>query len=471
MNIGQRLELFVDNSLVADTTGAASLRLHHPVRRNVAVLHDAPWEGCMCGYHTVFQDGDLFRMYYHAWHMNANGTQGHPVYIAYCESTDGIHWIKPSLGLCEINGSKDNNVIIDKINGADSHDFGPFKDANPSAAPDARYKAVGFSRNPKGLYAFKSSDAIHWTLMNDGQPVMTGHPFDTQNVAFWDATIGKYRAYIRDFDNGCRGIMTSTSDDFIHWSPREWLQYPGAPQEPLYVNQIEPYYRAPHILLGFPARYVDRGWIEATHELPSLDLRKQRAEKHPRYGSAVTDGLLMASRDGLRFHRWNEAFLRPGLRTQHNWAYGDNYLARGVLETAPTDDDTPRELSLFATESYFTGTWSRLRRLTLRIDGFGSIFAPLDGGEVVTHPLVFTGRHLDINVSTSAGGSVFVELQDAQGKPLPGFTMDACAEIFGDQLEYTVRWKDGRDVSALAGQPIRLRFRLKDADVFAFRFR
>jgi hypothetical protein len=307
--------------------------------------------------------------------------------------------------------------------------------------------------------------------MNDGQPVMTGHPFDTQNVAFWDPEIGKYRAYIRDFDNGCRGIMTSTSADFINWSPREWLQYPGSPQEPLYTNQVEPYYRAPHILIGLPARYVDRGWVDATHELPSPELRKQRAATSPRYGSAVTDGLLMASRDGLHFHRWNEAFLRPGLRTRHNWAYGDNYLARGIVETAPTDDDTPRELSLFATESYFTGDWSRLRRLTLRIDGFGSIFAPLDGGEVVTQPLVFSGRTLVLNVSTSAGGSVFVELQDAQGKALPGFTMEDCSEIFGDHLEYVARWKGGRDVSALAGQPVRLRFRLKDADVFSLRFK
>lgn len=471
MNIGHRFELFADDKLITDLRHAACLRMHHPVRRDVAVLHDAPWEGCGCGYHTVFQDGDLFRMYYHAWHIPPTGKQGQPVFIAYCESHDGLEWRKPDLGLCEFKGSKSNNIILDNVNGAGCHDFGPFKDTRPDVPPDEAYKAVGYGRNPKGLYAFKSADAIHWSLMNDGQPVMTGHPFDTQNVAFWDPCIGRYRAYIRDFDNGVRGIMMSTSDDFIHWSPRQWLEYPGSPQEALYTNQIEPYYRAPHLLIGLPARYVDRGWIDATHELPSPELRKQRAETSKRYGSAVTDGLLMTSRDGLRFHRWNEAFLRPGLRTQHNWAYGDNYFARGILETAPTDDDTPRELSLFATESYFTGTWSRLRRLTLRIDGFGSIFAPLEGGEVTTHPLVFDGSTLVLNASTSAGGSIFVELQDAAGKALPGFSIDDCSEIFGDYLDYEVRWKGGRDVSALIGQPVRVRFRLKDADVFSMRFR
>lgn len=471
IDIGRRLELFVDGEMIEELRGPARLRIHHPERREVAVLHDAPWEGCGCGYHTVFRDGPVCRMYYHAWHIPEDGAQKQPVFIGYCESRDGILWEKPDLGLVEYQGSRANNIILDRINAGGCHDFAPFRDTNPGCRPGEEYKAVGFSRDPKGLCAFASSDAIRWSLMNGGQPVMTGHPFDTQNLAFWDPGIGKYRAYVRDATNGLRRIMTATSADFITWSPREWLEFPGAPAEALYTNQVAPYYRAPNILLGFPARYVDRGWVEATHELPSPDLRKARSKTHPRYGSVVTDGLLMASRDGLRFHRWNEAFLRPGLRTRHNWAYGDNYIAWGMLETEPTGDDTPRELSLFATESYFTGTWSRLRRLALRIDGFGSLFAPLEGGEAVTKPLVFDGRELVLNVSTSAGGSAFVELQDAAGAPVPGFALDECHEIFGDHLEYVARWKGGRDAGSLAGRPVRLRFRLKDADVFSFRFR
>jgi len=470
MDIGKRRELFVDDYLIAEMHGEARLRLHRPVRRELAIVHDAPWEGSACGYHTVFRDGGTYRMYYHAWHIPPDGAQGHPCTIAYAESKDGIHWIKPNLGLCEHDGSKQNNILIATINGKHCHDFSPFVDTNPDALPGEAYKAVGFGRNPPGLYAFRSADAIHWTAYNDSQPVMTNHPFDTQNIAFWHPTIGKYRAYIRDFADGCRGIMTATSDDFVRWSERKWLEYPGAPTEQLYTNQVRPYYRAEQILLGFPSRYVDRGWVDATYALPSLELRQNRAKTHPRYGSTVTDALIMSSRDGRTFHRWDEAFIRPGLRTQHNWAYGDNYMAWGMVETEPTEDDSPTELSLYATESYFTGSSSRLRRYTLRIDGFASIFAPLAGGDVITKPLTFDGDRLSLNCSTAAGGSIFVEIQDTEGVAIAGYALADCSEIFGDTLDYTVRWQDGTDVGALAGKPVRLRFVLKDADVYAMHF-
>lgn len=46
-----------------------------------------------------------------------------------------------------------------------------------------------------------------------------------------------------------------------------------------------------------------------------------------------------------------------------------------------------------------------------------------------------------------------------------------CPEVFGDQLERVVAWTSGPDLSALAGKPIRLRFTLKDADLYSLRFR
>ena len=474
IDLGARRELLVDDHLIEALHGKAVRRLHHPTRREVAVVHDAPWEGNGGGYHTVFFDPDYqggrYRMYYHAWHIPSDGRQSDPLSIAYCESADGIRWKKPNLGLVAFGGSKANNIVMSTINGQACHDLSVFRDTNPAVKADARYKAVGFGKNPAGLYAFKSSDGLRWSLYNKAQPVLTGHAFDTQNLAFWDPTIGKYRAYIRDFDRGRRDIMTATSDDFVHWTKREWLRYPNAPKEQLYTNQVKPYYRAPHLLLGFPARYVDRGWTDATRALPSLELRKQRAKTSSRYGSAVTDGLLMSSRDGITFQRWDTAFLRPGLRTKHNWAYGDNYIAWHVVETTSTDDDSPRELSLYATESYFTGKFSRLRRYTLRLDGFASAFAPRAGGGVVTKPFRFSGSRLSLNFSTSAAGSVRVELQDTEGQPIDGFRLNECREIFGDAIDYTVLWKHGADVSPLAGKPVRMRVVLQEADLFAFRF-
>lgn len=474
IELGTRRELFIDDHLV-DSLDGASRRLHKPQPQDVVMVHDQPWEGSACGYHTILRDGDLYRMYYKAWHIPPVGRQDLPVVIAYAESNDGLAWRKPALGLIEHDGSKQNNIVF-AGKGGRAHDFSVFID--PAArSVDDRYKAVGLGKEPKGLYAFKSADGLRWSLLHD-EPIITGPPFDTQNIVFFDSTIGRYRAFVRDFReierNGetwrCRDVMTAVSDDMIHWSPLEWLRYPGAPDEELYTNQIQPYYRAPHILLGMPARYVDRGWKHSTDQLPELDLRRQRAQHSLRYGAAVTDSLLMASRDGRTFQRWPEAFLRPGLRTRHNWSYGDNYIGWGIVETASTRDDSPNEISLYATESYFTGHTSRLRRHTLRIDGFVSIHAPIHGGAMRTPIMTFSGQELSLNVSTSASGSVRVEIQRPDGTAVPGFAMDECDEIFGDALDQRVSWSGRSRLDPIRDQPIRLNIALCDADLYSLKF-
>jgi len=85
-------------------------------------------------------------------------------------------------------------------------------------------------------------------------------------------------------------------------------------------------------------------------------------------------------------------------------------------------------------------------------------------------PLAFTGKKLTLNFSTSAAGSIRVELQRPDGKPIPGFSLADCQEVFDDELERTITWKGGSDLSKLSGQPIRLRFALRDADLFSFQF-
>jgi hypothetical protein len=467
IDLGSRLELFVDDYLIETMTGVR-LALHRPTRREVVIVHDAPWEGSGSGYHTVFQDGEQYRMYYKAWQLTP--TQGklvvpHDTLGAYAESTDGIHWVKPRLGLIDFEGSKENNLVWA---GQGSHDFTPFRDANPDCPPRARYKAVG--RGSGGLLAFQSPDGVRWSPLGDG-PVMTGAAFDTQNLAFWDSVRGEYRAYVRHFRDGRRDIKTATSDDFLHWTELAWLEYPGAPDEQLYTNQIIPYYRAPHIFLGFPTRYTDRGWSESMQQLPNPEHRRLRSGASQRYGTALTDGLFMTSRDGRTFKRWNRAFLPPGPEHPENWKYGDNYQSWGLVETRSDLPGAPDEISIYATEAYWTGTSSRLRRYTLRVDGFVSAQAPLAGGELLTKPIVFAGSRLEINFSTSAAGSIRVEIQAPDGKPMEGFALADCPEIYGDAIQRVVGWQGGSDVSKLAGRPVRLRLVMRDADLYSLCFR
>ena len=489
IDIGSRRELFVDDELVEHLQGEARKVLHHPIPREVALVHDEPWEGTGSGYHSVFQDGDLYRMYYKAWHLDFSegklNTGRHPLYCCYAESDDGINWRKPKLGLHEFQGSKENNItIVSGKSGPLNVDAGHpaiFKDENPNVPADARYKAILRSSQPNGLLPFKSADGLRWTPMTE-EPILQGQgAFDSQNLAFWDPNIGKYRAYWRIFTAGVtndkqwkpagiRAIRTATSDDLIHWGPHADLAYADSPPEELYTNQIKPYHRAPHLLLGFPTRYIDRNWSESMRALPALEQREMRAASSRRYGTAITDALLMASRDGTKFTRWNEAFLRPGIERPDAWQYGHQYIGWHLVETKSQLPGAPNELSLYASEAYWHGKGSAVRRYTLRLDGFVSVKAPRDGGELLTKPLIFDGDQLELNFSTSAAGSLRVEIQEENGTPIPGFSLADCPEIFGDTVARKVVWNNHPDLSKLAGKPVRLRFELKDADLYSIQF-
>jgi hypothetical protein len=487
LDIGSRRELFVDDYLI-DRIEGARLQLHHPVAQEIAIVHDAPWEGSGSGYHSVFQDGDKYRMYYKAWHLAVSQgrvkTDTHPLLCCYAESDDGIVWRKPELGVHEFNGSKANNIVIASGTiGKAKVDAGHpavFKDENPDCPADAKYKAIVRSAGPRGVLAMKSPDGIHFTLMSE-EPILTDGAFDSQNLAFWDAHRGEYRAYWRIFTAGApagdaagakshRAIRTATSQDFLHWENQADLTYEDSPNEQLYINQIKPYYRAPHILMGFPARYIDRGWSDSMRALPELAHREMRSSASPRYGTAISDGLFMASRDRVKFKRWNEAFLRPGPERPGSWNYGHQYLSWHVVETKSALEGAANELSLYASESYWTGDSCTARRYTLRVDGFVSASAPAAGGELVTRPLTFSGKRLVVNFASSAAGDVKVEIQDGAGKPLPGFSLADCPPLFGDSVARQVTWKDGGDVSSLAGQPVRLRLVLRDADLYSLQF-
>ena len=301
------------------------------------------------------------------------------------------------------------------------------------------------------------------------QPIITDGAFDSQNLAFWDATRGEYRAYFRDFRDGRRDIKTATSQDFIHWTDPVWLDYPGAPAEQLYTNQIEPYYRSPRLFIGFPTRYTERGWSPSMEELPDNDARHLRSDLSQHFGTAITDGLFMTSRDGVTFNRWGESFIPPGIERPGNWNYGDGYQSWRIIETASDVPSAPNELSMYAGENQWFDN-CQLRHYTLRIDGFVSVNAPRSGGGMVTKPFTFTGNELQLNFATSAAGSIYVELQDANGSPIPGYSLADSDEIFGDTLSRTVTWHGNSSVGGLAGTPVRLRFVMSDADLYSLAF-
>lgn len=437
--IGSRRELLVDDFLIANF-GGAQLTLHKPEARDAVIVCDQPWEGNTSAYYTLFEDGGLFRMYYRGAHYDtAAKKSAHQEFTCYAESRDGLKWEKPQLGLCEFDGSKQNNIVWAAP--GECHNFTPFKDGNPACAPDARYKAVSSGtglvdgKKKGGLHAYKSADGIHWSRLTD-ELVITRGAFDSQNLAFWDELRGEYRAYWRIFSNKVRAIRTATSKDFIQWEHEADLTYPGAPDEHLYTNAIRKYFRAPHLFIGFPTRF------QPAHQ--------------------QVEPVFMTSRDGVHFHRWSDAII-PITAPKDRDGNRSNYMTNGLLQLPGND----RELSVYATEAYYTGTGSRVRRFVYRMDGFVSARAGAEGGTVLTKPITFAGSRLALNVAGK--GATRVELQDADGKALPGFASADCTPITGDHIERHVSWKGG-DLSRLAGKPVRVRFELNDADLFAFQF-
>ena len=97
--------------------------------------------------------------------------------------------------------------------------------------------------------------------------------------------------------------------------------------------------------------------------------------------------------------------------------------------------------------------------------------APYGGGELVTKPFRFKGETLEINYASSAAGELRVELQDEHGDSIEGFAVEDCALIFGDEIARAVQWTGGKTLADLAGQVVRMRVVMKDADLYSFRFR
>lgn len=456
IDIGSRRELFVDGFLI-ERMERASLKLAQPERGDVAFTGGAAWEDYTLGALSVVEEGNEVRLYYRAAIPDLKNEN--VCLIAMAVSTDGGRsFHRPDLGLVEFQGSKKNNLLW---HGGLPGVPPAFIDTRPGCPAEERYK--GFTMEWGKLFALRSSDGLRWSPMHD-EPLKMDGTFDTINTAFWDSFTGCYRSYTRSFNDpvtgkpypydavnwtqGVRAIQASTSADFIHWSPVEPVVYEdGDLSIHMYTNDVTPCPGAEHIYIGFPNR-----------------IYPQREKFPGGRWPGVNDAMFMASRDGLRWTRYREAWVRPG-RDQRNWTQRNNYPAWGIIR------GRDEEWALLISEHYMQpdNAPCRFRRLTMRPWGFASVSAGYEGGEVTTKPFVFNGGELRLNYATSAGGSVQVEMQDGSGKSIPGFTVAEMTPLFGDELDATVTWKTGADVSSLSGRPVRMRLLLKDADVFAFR--
>ncbi len=454
-DIGSRRELFVDRYLL-ERLENVGLALHYPRNEGKVLAFDKPWEGAFCAYGTVIKDGAIFRMYYRGVPVAGKDGNSNEV-TCYAESTDGINWSKPELGLYEIGGSRANNVIL-----ADAapvtHNFSPFLDTNPAAPASECYKAIG-GTDHSGLVAYVSPDGIRWKKMQE-EAVFKKGVFDSQNVAFWSPGEQRYVCYFRTWSDGgykgFRSVSRTTSTDFRNWTDPVPMTFGDTPLEHLYTQQTAAYFRAPHIYVAIGARFMPDRQVVSDEQAGTLKV-------NPKYYKDCSDAVLMTSRGGNVYDRtFMESYIRPGIGLR-NWVSRSNYPVLNVVQTGPD------EMSVYVNEDYAQPT-AHIKRYSMRLDGFSSLKADYKGGYVTTKPFTFSGKELEINYATSAAGSIRVEIQDQAGKPLEGYTLENCQEIIGNEIRRVVTWKGKSDVSQLAGKVIRLRIFMKDSDLYSFRF-
>ncbi len=479
IHLGSRREMFIDHYLIERFEGT-SLKLHHPRSGGIAIKYDGSTDGIFSNHTTVLKDGNLYRMYYRGYETGLNsGKDWSKSITCYAESNDGIHWTKPDLGIVEIDGSKQNNAIIPS---GPRRNLCPFIDNRPGIPSSERYKAnmvqLGEDKKIKGLVGYISGDGIHWNLVSP-EPIVPrtlDNQFDSMNVMFWSEVEQAYLLYARHTEGGLgegtlatvtgnkRATARATSSDFLNWSDPIPMTYSDTgttmPTQHLYTNQTTPYFRAPHIYISLPGR-LQQGRRALTDEQGiALDV-------HDGGGGFkdIADGVLLTSRSGTTLYdfTFRESFVRPGIG-YNNWTSRNNYPALGIVPTGP------HEMSIYVQRNYGQKS-AYLERMTLRTDGFASVNAPYDGGTFDTKAITFAGNYLEINYATSAAGGMRVEIQDTRGQPISGFALEECTEIIGDELDRVVSWKSGKDVAGLAGTSVRLRFQMKDADLFSFRFR
>lgn len=473
---------FWDDSITDTRFTDAVLSVNRPDRIGNVFVTDSPWEGNNCDFFSIVNDGSIYRMYYLGWDYPST----HRFYICYAESSDGIEWVKPDLGITEFNGSTHNNIIIDdNIAGA----FGMI-DKNPDCPSDERYKLFGVSHfTEKGntlcnLVCYVSEDGIHFREHHTF--VITkryDNMFDSLNTVYWDSHDGKYYCWFRcthpkptnaekQFEeNYARAVMVMTSEDCVHWSEGVPLDYSGGDDYQTYTNCVSPYIYDDRYYIGFPTRYNERlEWNTCFERLTGRENRLKRMgndgtiqDNTKRYGLTVTDCLFMSSRDKRHWFRFDEAALTPGPEDGFNWEYGDCYPAVGMIETPGRFSPEP-ELSLLCESHHWTEKPVELIRYVYRKDGFASYKAGYKPKTMLTKLFSFKGDTLKLNFRSSARGYIQISVLDAYSNAIEGYI--SCPH-FGDTTERIIDFE--KSLSELKGKEVKLRFMMSDAEIYSMR--
>lgn len=469
--IGTRPQLLLDQRIIA-TQRNLRLTMHSPRRDGrVLLTNDQPWESdpdqLVAVYSSVLYEKGKFRIWYDLGHRSDRSKR----VVAYAESSDGIHFVKPKLGLVDFGGSRQNNVVMPgEIGGCSVW-------IDPAAPPEHRYKSQQKVYPSGQFHMYSSPDGLHWKMFRRIRIGAGG--WDTQSIIYHDPTSRKYLMFTRFWHSHRHGTGTAPdnfrcvrrleSTDLVHWTNQSIVMAPDAADKALYPtppgNPAVDYYGAAVFPYGdLTVMLTQAFW----HWKPRPAGQKGLAP-------ASFDVRLAVSTDSRTFRRvgnW-QPFMAGGtdgrFDSRYVWALpnpvvvGDEIWIYYVGSNRDHDD----QIDPAAGGRMKSG----IGRAVLRRDGWVSADANLAGGQLTTPPLRFSGTRLELNAATGGGGSIHVELLDADGRPLSGFSRAEALPVTGNSLHLPVSWQAGGDVSRMAGRTIRLKFHLKDTQLYAFKFR
>ena len=348
--------------------------------------------------------------------------------LCYATSKDGITWEKPDLGIIELGGSKANNIVMRHVHGA-----GVFKDLH-DPQPGRRYKMFTRSCPDRVMLVAFSADGLHWTKPLPCREIDADG--DTHNNSFWDQRLGAYVGITRLWNDAGRVVVRTESRDYRKWTKAQEVM------RGLEVH-LHPYgmpvFRYGNVYLGLVTIFNTR--------------------------SDLVDCELAWSPDTVHWHR-----VCAGTPLIPRGAKG-SYDASCIYAAAYPILRDGQLLLYYGGSEGSHGDWAARRKASLclarlRTDGFAAI-EPVNSNEpgvVVTRPIKCVGKKLHVSAD-AAGGSLRVAVLDAEG-----FGLDDCLPINANVTDGVVKWQGGRDLASLRGKPIRLKFELRRAKLYAFGF-
>lgn len=447
--------LFLDYSDLESVDGFA--RVPEPPAKydgNPIMVPDRSWEsGRLSLYGSVIRRPDDGR--WQMWYTTQNPDLG-GILIAYAESEDGIHWIRPELDLVK-HGDERTNVLL----AGDERGLAVICD-EMEHRQGWLYKMLVGAGDTGNITPYRSPDGIHWTQATEN-PVIATNP--DCPMSLHRAHDGRYVVYTRP-EGGDRRVARVESWDFVHWSETRMVLEPG-PMDPV---QTQFYGMGSTPYGGFELGTL---WLYRTAPEDMGYYKTKGGEQMPELAycrSGASFGWPTLS--GAGGHAWHRAALGEPLiplGAEGSWECGSIQAASSLvlLEDEIRIYYSGNRTTHGHREWEGAGHRTGLGFASLKPDRFVSLTASGTQGQLLTRPLRTQDPQFYVNADVVDGGGIRVEVTDVDGRPFDGFELANCRPITGDSVGHPVSWQGDPSPEPMAGPWIRLRVTAKDARLYS----